>query len=52
MTICAAIVDLANADKLLPAYKDRNAVAIISTTPIGPQGGVGGVVVQLAVTVV
>lgn len=52
MTICAAIVDLANEDELLPQYKDRNAVAIISSTPIGPQGGVGGAVVQFAVSLV
>lgn len=50
MTICAAIVDLAVSHSLIPTYGENAQAAIITTTPIGPQGGVGGVVVQLAVS--
>jgi hypothetical protein len=49
MTLCAAIVDLEAAHSLITTYEYAQA-GIITTTPIGPQGGVGGVVVQLAVS--
>lgn len=49
MTLSAAIVDLAG-DKALITYSEHTEAAIAAVSSVGPQGGVGGTVVQLVVS--